>query len=121
MKRYLFFVLLFVVISIAPFANARAATVNISNNCSMEITVSAYSITTDNASYLLAKKVVNAYNSNTMSTASPVKCIKTEYPQAGHSTTANFFYFNSGANDLTVIAERPSAGSENCNISVTGK
>lgn len=117
MKRSIMF-LSFILLTVAPFITAQAATVNISNNCNQTVTVSAYSERTDSAGNLLAEKIAYAHNSYTVTTPLPVKCIKTKYPQPGQSTVGNYFYF-SGANNLTVKIIKHPENSNACSISVT--
>lgn len=100
------------------WATAQAATVNISNNCNQNVTVSAYSIKEPSQGYLPARKVVYAHNSHTMTVSAPVKCIQTQYPQPGYSTVGNCFYFD-GATNVTVKIVMDPQNSNSCSISVT--
>ncbi|PKN20288.1 MAG: hypothetical protein CVU71_00370 [Deltaproteobacteria bacterium HGW-Deltaproteobacteria-6] len=117
MKRNTIFGL-FLLLSVAILSEAQAATINISNNCNQDVTVSAYSIQTASAGYLLAQKLAYAHNSYTVTTSLPVKCIRTEFPQPGHSTEGKAFYFG-GANNLTVRIIMDPQNSNSCSISVT--
>ena len=117
MKRNTIFGL-FLWLSVAILSEAQAATINISNNCNQDVTVSAYSIREASAGYLLAEKLAYAHNSYTVTTTSPVKCIRTVYPQPGHSTVGNNFYFG-GANNVTVRISMNAENSNACSISVT--
>lgn len=117
MKRNIMFGLL-LLLSVAILSEAQAATINISNNCNQNVTVSAYSIKEATAGYLLAQKLAYAHNSYTVTTSSPVKCIKTEFPQPGQTTVGKAFYFG-GANNLTVRIIMDPENSNSCSISVT--
>jgi len=48
---------LFVWRPVAILSEAQAATINISNNCNQDVTVSAYSIREASADYLLAEQI----------------------------------------------------------------
>jgi len=114
MKRNIIFGLI-LLLAVATFSAAQAATINISNNCNQNVTVSAYSTQVANVSDRLVEKLAYAHNSYTVTTTLPVKCIKTTYPQPGNSTQANYFYFG-GANHITV---KIGADNNDCTISVT--
>ncbi|MDA8124127.1 MAG: hypothetical protein M0009_02910 [Deltaproteobacteria bacterium] len=111
---------LLLLVLLAAFSEAQAATVQISNQCNVAVHLWGYSEGRENASALLFDRNVISKNSDTVNTAAGVKTVKIEYQQFYQQTplgtVTNWRYFD-GTKNLRVNLTTGDVGA--CTIAIT--